>query len=146
MNCVTTCRVEHRGDLVLPLDENIFVVDNGCDQSIINLNSFLILSFAGVHFTVGGALNIMGSTNLELVSNTYTLVTLVNNTKVIFKVNQAFLDRNLDQTEALIQPHQMRSFGVVVDDCTKRHLSPSGKPGGQCIKINNQEFGMSFDG
>ena len=24
-------------------------------------------------------------------------------------------------------------------------MFPSGKPGGQCIKINDQEFGMNFD-
>ena len=94
MNCVTTRRVDHRGDLVLPLDKNILVINNGCDQSIINLNSLLILSFAGVYFTVGGALNTMSSTNLELVSNAHTLVTLVNNTNVILKINQAFLDRD----------------------------------------------------
>ena len=113
------------------------------NQSIVNLNSFLILSFAGVNFTVGGALNSMGSTNLELVSTVYTLVTLENNTKVIFKINQAFLDGDPDQTEALFQPHQMRSFGGV-DDCAKRHLSPSGEPGGQYIKINDQESGICF--
>ena len=39
----------------------------------------------------------------------------------------------------------MRAFVVVVDDCAKVHLYPSGKSGGQCIKINNQEFGMNFD-
>ena len=61
------------------------VIDNGCDQSIINLNLFLILSFSGVHFTVEGAVNTIGSTNLELVSNAYTLVTLMNNIKVVFK-------------------------------------------------------------
>ena len=37
----------------------------------------------------------MGSTNLELVSNAYTLVTLENNTKVILKINQGFLDMDL---------------------------------------------------
>ena len=108
MNCVNTYRVDHRGDLVLPLDKNILAINNGCNQSIINLNSLLILSFSVVHFTVGCALNTMGSTNLELVSNAYTLVTLVNNTNVIFKINQAFLDMNTEQTEALIQPRQMR--------------------------------------
>ena len=66
--------------------------------------------------------------------------------KVIFKINQAFLDRDPDQTEALIQPHQMRLFDVGVDDCIKRHLTPSGKPGGQCIKISYHEFGINVDG
>ena len=54
----------------------MFIIDNGCDQSVINLNLFLIHSFAGVSFTIGGALNTMGSTNLELVSNAYTFVVI----------------------------------------------------------------------
>ena len=40
----------------------------------------------------------------------------------------------------------MRSFGVGVEDCAKRHLTPSGKSGGHCIKTNDQEFGIHFDG
>ena len=128
--CVTIRRLEHRGDLVLPIYENILFIDNGCNQSIINLNSFLILSFAGVHFTVGGSLNNTGSTNLELVNSHYILVTLENNYNFIFIINQAFLDRYPDQTDTLIQPHQMRPFGVGVDDCSKRHLTPSDKSGG----------------
>ena len=39
----------------------------------------------------------------------------------------------------------MRSFGIGVDDCTKRHMIPSDKIGGQCIKINDQEFGMNVN-
>ena len=106
----------------------MLVLDNGCDQKI--LNSFFIHSFAGVHFTVGGELNTMGSTNIELVSSAYTLVALEHNFKVIFKINQVFLDRDPGQTEALIQSQQMRSFSIGVDDCAKRYLTPSGKPGG----------------
>ena len=44
----------------------------------------------------------MTSSKLELVNEAYTLVTLPNNTKVIFKINQAFLDRDLSQIEALL--------------------------------------------
>ena len=40
----------------------------------------------------------------------------------------------------------MIAFGIGVDDYTKRNLSPSGKSGGQCTKINDQEFGMNLDG
>ena len=75
----------------------------------------------------------MGSTTLELVSDAYTLVTLNDDIQVIFKINQCFLDRNPNQTEALLQPHQMRSFGVVVDDCASYHIGPSLKAGGQCM-------------
>ena len=112
-----------QGDLVIPELENILVIDNGCDQSIINLNSFLIQSFAGINYNVGGALHAMNSKSLELVNTAFTLVTLPDNTKVIFQINQAFLDRDPLQTEALLQPHQARSFGIIVDDCAERHVS-----------------------
>ena len=61
-------------------------------------------------------------------------------------MNKAFLDSDPLQTDPLIQPHQMRAFGVIVDVCTKGHLGPAGEPDGQCIKINNTEYGINFDG
>ena len=106
------------------------VVDNGCDQSIINQNSFLINSFAGVLFNVGGALNGMHSSKLELVSEAFTLVTLEDNSKILFKMNQCFLDTDPSQTEALMQPHQARSFGIMVDDCARCHIGANGLAGG----------------
>ena len=84
----------------------------------------------------------MNSKSLELVNEAFTLVTLLNETKVIFQINQAFLDRDPLQTEALLQPHQARSFGIVVDDCTRRHLSSTINLGGQCIVINNKHLDM----
>ena len=44
----------------------------------------------------------MTSSKLELFNDAYTLVTLPNYTKVIFKINQTFLDRDSNQTEALL--------------------------------------------
>ena len=49
------------------------------------------------------------------------------------------------QTEALIQPLQMRVFGVIVDDFAKTHLGPSNKPSGQCITMDGTQYGMHFD-
>ena len=88
----------------------------------------------------------MKSTKLELVNNDYTLIILPNNFKVIFKINQAFLDNDPIQTEALLQPHQVRAFVIIVDDCTSRHLSTSGSPGTQCIKVGDSTLPMYFDG
>ena len=39
----------------------------------------------------------MASSKPELVNETYTVVTLSNHNKVICKINQAFLDRDLNQ-------------------------------------------------
>ena len=56
-------------NLVIPFNESILAIDNGCDQKIVNINDFLIESFAGIQFNVGGALNSMKSTKLELVND-----------------------------------------------------------------------------
>ena len=85
-------RLTSQDDLVIPHTECILIIDNGCDQSIINLNAFLIQSFAGVFYNMGGALHAISSTNLELVNDAFTLVTLPNNDKIIFQINQVFLD------------------------------------------------------
>ena len=138
-------RVEYLDDLVITHDEDILVVDNGCDQSIININSFFVKSFAGVMYHVGGALRGMRSTALELVNDAYTLVTTPHG-KVIFRLNQCFLDRDPSQHEALLQPHQCRDFGVFVDDCARCHLRSSDTTGGQCIRVGDDTIPMHFDG
>ena len=58
----------------------------------------------GTYFTVNGALQgrmSSGNTMLEVV-NGYTLVTLRDGRKYIVVVNQALLDRDPRQTEALL--------------------------------------------
>ena len=49
--------------------------------------------------------------------------------KINFQINQPFFDRDPLQTEALLQPHQARSFGIIVDYCANRHLFSTGSPG-----------------
>ena len=112
------------------------VMDNGCDQSIINNDAFYVKSFAGVLYNVGGALHGMQASSLELVNEAYTLITLPDSKKIIVEFNQCFLDRDPLQTEALLQPHQARAFGVIVDNCASCHLGSDGQPGGQCIMVD----------
>ena len=40
----------------------------------------------------------------------------------------------------------MRAFGVIVDDCAKRHLGPTNLLGGQCISIENKRYDIHFYG
>ena len=77
----------------------------------------------------------MNPSTLELLNESFTLATLPNKSKVVFQINQAFLDRDPLKTEALLQPHQMRAFGLVVDDCAHRHISKDGIPGGEMSMI-----------
>ena len=66
-------RMHRIGDLVICKDENIIITDSGCDQSIINLNSFLVQSYTGIYYNVGGVLQGMNSNDLEIVSDAFTL-------------------------------------------------------------------------
>ena len=74
----------------------------------------------------------------------YTLVYLPDDTKVLFLLNQCFLDRNPDQTESLLQPHQARAFGVIVDDCSSGHICADGLRGSQSITVGDKVFKMHF--
>ena len=126
----------HREDLVIPSNkDNILLIDNGCDISIISKNSFLIQTLTGIFYNVDGALHNMHASNLQLVSNCFTLAILPSNTLIILKLNNCLLDNNETQTESLLQPHQARAFGVVVNDVAKRHPAMDGKQGSQCMSI-----------
>ena len=106
----------------------------------------MIEPFAGIQSNIGGALNSMKSTKIELVNDAYILVILPNNVKVIFKINQAFLDNDPTQTDVLLQSHQVREFGLVVNDCASRHLSTPVSTSTQCIKVGDRTLPMYFDG
>ena len=137
---ISSRKVSKIDDLVISLDEEILIID------IININSYLIVTHTGIYVNVDGALDCMSSSKLELVINCYTVATFTNNPPVLLKINQALLDTNPNQTEALLQPHQARAFGVAVDDCARRHCSASGKPGDQCITIGKDVLPLHFDG
>ena len=111
---------------VIRVEEIILVIDNGCDQSIIGIDFFLIQDFSSIHYNVGRVLNTINSSTLELISKVFNLVSLPNNDEIIFQINQAFLDRDPLQTETLLQPYQARSFGTIVDNCTWRYISSAG--------------------
>ena len=88
----------------------------------------------------------MSSEPLELVNDAYTLATLEDNSRVIFKINQALCDKDPHAVEALFQPHQGRHHGVLIDDVSRSHQSITGDFGTQCIKIDEHTLPLMFDG
>ena len=66
--------------------------------------------------------------------------------KVIPKINQAFLDNNHQQPEALLHPHKVLDFGVSIDNRTCHHLAPNSKSYGQGIMVDKSNYKMKFDG
>ena len=90
-------------NLVIPSNnENMLLINNGCDVSIISNNSFLIKTFTGTFFNVDGALFNMKSNNLQLVNDCYTVAMLPSNKLVILKINQCVLDKEPSQHESLL--------------------------------------------
>ena len=89
------------------------VIDNGCEQSIVGINSFLVQTFTGAYINMGGALSTMSSSKLEIVNDAFTLVLLEDGSKIIFRINQALLDLNLGQNEALLQSHKLEQLGLL---------------------------------
>ena len=82
--------------------DNILIIDNGCDMSIISINSFLIQTYKNNFFSVDGALFNMKTSNLELVNDCFTCVKLANNKLVILKLNNCLLDLDKSQHESLL--------------------------------------------
>ena len=123
-------------------------MDSGCDQSIINSNSFVVLSITGRKFYVDGALQsrMTSSSALEVV-NGATVLQLSNTKIYLLIVNQALLDTHPSQREALLQPHQARAHGTIVEDCAHIHMDKDGRPGGQFVKTpDSPSLPLYFDG
>ena len=88
----------------------------------------------------------MRTSNVEVVSDAFTLARFDDGSKVIFKLNQAFLDTSPNQHEALLTPHQAREHGVSIDNCARCHQDAKGNPGGQCLTTPEGTFPFHFDG
>ena len=141
----STRKVTKLGNLAVTTNDNDLIIDNDCDQTIINKSDFNIDIHIGILYHVGEALGSMSSSNLELVGSVYTLVHFQSN-KLIFGINQDLLDMDPLQIEALLQPHQTRAFGLSVDGCLRCHIAANSEPGGQCIGIGEDKFPFHFDG
>ena len=71
-----TCRrMTNHNDLVIPSSqEELLIIDNGCDITIISKNSFLIQHYTNTYFNVDGALINMNTNNLQLVNDCFICV------------------------------------------------------------------------
>ena len=87
----------------------------------------------------------MASPSLELVDNSSALVHLPNGDTVIFRLHQYFSGRDPFQKEAFLQPHQDRTFVIIVDDCAKYHMGTVRTNSGQYIKVGGEIFNIHFD-
>jgi hypothetical protein len=88
----------------------------------------------------------MSSSNAMEVVNGICKVVLQDNSPYLLVVNQALLDTDPDQSEALFQPHQLCAHGTIVDETATRHRGADGCPGKQMIRVNDITVPLYFDG
>ena len=147
-NNITSRVVKRHNDLLITTNECILIIDSACDQSIISLSSFVIGQFTGIKYNVHGALEDMKSSEqLEVVNRCVTCCTIPNTKiKILLELNQCLLDRSKSQLESLLQPHQARAYGVIVNDVARRHVATENKQGAQNIIVEGKTLPLNFDG
>jgi hypothetical protein len=82
---------------------------------------------------------------MEVVSGICKVI-LPDNSSYLLVVNQALLDSDPAQSEALFQPHQLHAHGAIVDETAACHRGINGHCGCQMIKVGNVFLSLYFDG
>jgi hypothetical protein len=132
-------------DLCIPShDDSIAVIDSGCNQSIINIKCFVIVSRSGRSYYVNGPLQGHMS-SMEVVSGICKVI-LPDNSSHLLVVHQALLDPDPAQSEALFHPNQLRAHGMIVDETVAHHRGVDGHCGCQMIKVGDVVLPLYFDG
>ena len=127
--------------------DHVLVIDSGCDQTMIHSSVCHVLSFTNQYFKINGVMSTMKSeSNLQVVNAAVLITNPYNKIKIIGVINQSLLFCDENCSESLLQPHQARCFGTVIDDCCKHHLSTDGKPGTQAIHVPGHKIPLLFDG
>ena len=87
----------------------------------------MVVSRTGEYFHVNGALTgrMDAEKPLEVV-DAVIKVTLQNGNTYLLQMNQSLIDMCPQQRESLLQPHQSRAHGVLIDDCPTHQLSDVG--------------------
>lgn len=85
------------------------------------------------------------NTALEVV-NAVTKATLKNLSIYILQISQELVNTCPSQGESLLQPHQNRAQGVLINDCPTQHKMINNINGTQCIQVVDTILPLHFDG
>ena len=96
-------------------------------------------------FNVRGAFDGESDSHVMQLVDVVTMVQFESEQKMV-QVNQCLLDTDNTNAEFLLQPHQLRDYGVIVNDVSRTHLGPGGELGKQSITVGETTYPLSFDG
>ena len=82
---------------------------------------------------------------LEVV-DAVTKITLQDGKSFLLQMNPSLIDPCPDQRESLLQPHQSRAHGVLIDDFPLQHRQIDGSCGSQCVQVLDTVLPLTFDG
>ena len=93
----------------------IVVVNSGCDQCMVGCG-FVVVSRTKKRVSMMGPLQGRSmATPLKIVT-AETKLKLTDGREFIMRMNKTLQNPDVCQVESLLQPHQMREFGVISDD------------------------------
>ena len=104
-----------------------------------------VVKYHKTMFNVRGAFDGESDSHVMQLVDVVTMVQFESEQKMV-QVNQCLLDTDKTNAEFLLQPHQLRDYGVIVNDVSRTHLGPGGELGKQSITVGETTYPLSFDG
>jgi len=123
-------------------------MDTGADQTTCGGTAWIPLHDTGEKVRCNGYYQGETSQNGPIVP-VMSLVTCgesVGNEPILLLVHQACYIKDAAQTESLCHPYQAMAHGVNFDLTPVGHTNELGKPGKQCLTIEDRTLALAFDG
>ncbi|MGH7974712.1 MAG: hypothetical protein ACREBR_04240, partial [bacterium] len=126
-------------------NEDILIVDSGCDQTLIG-QGWKILAHTGPEIIIDGARGWMNSRKFPVVTAATVIQREGGHPPVVIIVRNAMYDNEKGENESLLHPNQVRAYGGIVDDLPSIFNHDNGTPGKQFVKIGDIILNLIFDG
>ena len=117
-------------------------------KCLLSVLSCRILTKLGIFYHIHGAMQGMRSRNRVELCYVCCLASCSDGSKYILVINQALVDYDSNQYESLLQPHQVRDNGIVIDDIAQhQRIDYNGNYGTQSIHFSDDDrIPLDYDG
>ena len=129
-------------------NNSILIMDTGADQSTCGGSAWIPIFDTGERVRCNGYYQGKDAKQGPIVP-IMSLVTCIDNPNeepVLLLIHQACYIKDDEQTESLCLPYQAMDHGVTFDLTPSAYSNELGDPGKQCMRIEDREFSLQFDG
>ena len=124
------------------LKDDVLIMDTGADCNLLSIRAWHVFHETGSTVDLGTRFSEMRAMD---VVHAATVVTLENGQQYILLVYNGLLDRNPEENESMLLPHDARAHGVIIDDVSTEHFHADGTHGKQCAIVEGTELPFHFD-